>query len=68
MKITGIGSQASTKGPADWFTGNVRIDSLFPANGGRHSNGGVVTFEPCARTRWHTHPAGDGNEVHRVSY
>ena len=58
MKITRIGSQASMKGPSDWFTGNVRIDMLFPADGGRNSNGGVVTFEPGARTRWHTHPAG----------
>jgi quercetin dioxygenase-like cupin family protein len=45
-------------GPKDWFTGNVRVDSLFPADGGRQSNGGAVTFEPGARTRWHTHPAG----------
>jgi quercetin dioxygenase-like cupin family protein len=58
MKITRVGSQASTKGPADWFTGSVRVDPLFPPDGGRHSNGGVVTFEPGARTRWHTHPAG----------
>jgi quercetin dioxygenase-like cupin family protein len=58
MKITRVGSVASTKGPADWFTGSVRIDSLFPADSGRHSNGGAVTFEPGARTRWHTHPAG----------
>lgn len=58
MKITKAGSTPSTAGPKDWFTGNVRIDSLFPADGGRHSNGGAVTFEPGARTRWHTHPAG----------
>jgi len=58
MKITRAGSQASTKGPADWFTGSVRVDPLFPPDGGRHFNGGVVTFEPAARTRWHTHPAG----------
>ena len=45
-------------GPADWFSGKVRVDSLFPPDGGRHSSGGVVTFEPEARTRWHTHPAG----------
>lgn len=45
-------------GSNDWFTGSVRVDSLFPADGGRHSNGGAVTFEPGARTRWHTHPAG----------
>jgi quercetin dioxygenase-like cupin family protein len=37
---------------------SVRVDPLFPPDGGRHSNGGVVTFEPGARTRWHTHPAG----------
>lgn len=52
MKITRIGLPTSMKGPADWFTGSVRIDSLFPADGG------VVTFEPGARTRWHAHPAG----------
>jgi len=58
MKITRAGTIPSMAGPKDWFTGNVRIDSLFPAEGGRHANGGVVTFEPSARTRWHTHPAG----------
>ena len=58
MKITRVGSVASTKGPAEWSTGSVRVDPLFPPDGGRHSNGGVVTFEPGARTRWHTHPAG----------
>lgn len=58
MKITHVGSTPSIVGPADWFTGNVRVDALFPADGGRHSNGGTVTFEPGARTRWHTHPAG----------
>lgn len=58
MKITPAGSIPSMVGPKDWFTGSVRVDSLFPADGGRRSNGGVVTFEPGARTRWHTHPAG----------
>jgi quercetin dioxygenase-like cupin family protein len=58
MKITRVGSTPSMVGPADWFTGNVRVDSLFPPDGGRHSNGGAVTFEPGARTRWHTHPSG----------
>jgi quercetin dioxygenase-like cupin family protein len=58
MKITKAGSTPSAVGSKDWFTGNVRIDALFPADGGRNSNGGVVTFEPGARTRWHTHPAG----------
>lgn len=58
MKITRVGTIPSMVGPADWFTGSVRVDSLFPPDGGRHSNGGLVTFEPGARTRWHTHPAG----------
>jgi quercetin dioxygenase-like cupin family protein len=58
MKITRVGTTPSMAGPKDWFTGNVRIDSLFPADGGRHSTGGVVTFEPSARTHWHTHPSG----------
>lgn len=58
MKITKAGATPSVVGSNDWFTGRVRIDSLFPADGGRRSNGGVVTFEPGARTRWHTHPAG----------
>lgn len=58
MTITHAGSMPSMVGSADWFTGNVRVDSLFPADGGRRSNGGMVTFEPGARTRWHTHPAG----------
>ena len=58
MKITRVGETSSAVGPADWFTGHVRIDSLFPPDGGRRSNGGIVTFEPGARTRWHTHPAG----------
>jgi quercetin dioxygenase-like cupin family protein len=58
MKITKAGSTPSAVGSKDWFTGNVRIDALFPADGGRNSNGGVVTFEPGSRTRWHTHPAG----------
>jgi quercetin dioxygenase-like cupin family protein len=58
MKITRVGSTPSMVGPADWFTGNVRVDALFPPDGGRHSSGGTVTFEPGARTRWHTHPAG----------
>jgi len=58
MKITRAGSTPSAVGPNDWFTGKVRIDALFPAEGGRNSNGGMVTFEPGARTRWHTHPAG----------
>ena len=52
------GSRASTKGPADWFTGAVRIDPLFPATPPRARAGNAVTFEPGARTAWHTHPLG----------
>ena len=58
MEIKRIGSQASTKGPADWFTGTVRIDPLFQANAPARTAGASVTFEPGARTAWHTHPLG----------
>ena len=58
MKITREGERTSAAGSADWFTGSVHIDALFPPDGGRRSNGGIVTFAPGARTRWHTHPAG----------
>ena len=58
MEITRIGSQPSTKGPEDWFTGAVRIDPLFKANESRRAAGAAVTFEPGARTAWHTHPLG----------
>lgn len=58
MDITRAGSQSSIKGPADWFTGAVRIDPLFAANEARRGAGGAVTFEPGARTAWHTHPLG----------
>ena len=47
-----------TKGPADWFTGTVRIDPLFPAKAPARAAGNSVTFEPGARTAWHTHPLG----------
>jgi NAD(P)-dependent dehydrogenase (short-subunit alcohol dehydrogenase family) len=47
-----------TKGPADWFTGTVRIDPLFQANAPARASGASVTFEPGARTVWHTHPLG----------
>jgi quercetin dioxygenase-like cupin family protein len=58
MNITRAGSQPSVVGPADWFTGTVRIDPLFnPADPAR-VNGALVTFEPGARTAWHTHPLG----------
>lgn len=58
MEITRIGSQPSRKGPEDWFTGSVRIDPLFDANGARRAASALVTFEPGARTAWHTHPLG----------
>ena len=58
MKITRVGSQASTKGPADWFTGTVRVDPLFQAPDPAMVSGTCVTFEPGARTAWHTHPLG----------
>jgi quercetin dioxygenase-like cupin family protein len=58
MKITRSGSQPSAKGPADWFTGTVRIDPLFAANAPARAAGNAVTFEPGARTAWHTHPLG----------
>ena len=58
MKITRSGSQPSGKGPNDWFTGTVRIDPLFQASGPTRAVGNTVTFEPGARTAWHTHPAG----------
>ncbi len=46
------------KGPEDWFTGAVRIDPLFQPNEARRAGGALVTFEPGARTVWHTHPLG----------
>ncbi|MCS3797357.1 cupin domain-containing protein [Niastella sp. OAS944] len=58
MEITRIGSKPSGKGPADWFTGAVRIDMLFEANDARRGASAAVTFEPGARTAWHTHPLG----------
>ncbi len=58
MHITRSGSHASAKGPADWFTGTVRIDPLFPAKAPARAAGNAVTFEPGARTAWHTHPLG----------
>jgi len=58
MTITRIGTQASSAGPADWFTGAVRIDPLFAANDARRAAAASVTFEPGARTAWHTHPLG----------
>jgi len=58
MDITRAGSKPSSKGPADWFTGTVRIDPLFTAPAPARAAGAKVTFEPGARTAWHTHPLG----------
>lgn len=58
MQIKQVGSQPSAKGPADWFTGTVRIDALFAAPSPARAAGAAVTFEPSARTAWHTHPLG----------
>ncbi len=58
MDITRVGSQPSAKGPADWFTGTVRVDRLFTAPEPARVGGALVTFEPGARTAWHTHPLG----------
>src|SRR3954469_4191943 len=58
MEIKRIGSQPSSKGPADWFTGTVRVDPLFTAPAPARVSGASVTFEPGARTAWHTHPLG----------
>lgn len=56
--ITRAGSQASVNGSADYFTGNVRVDPLFPAKDAAPFSGAYVTFEPGARSFWHIHPTG----------
>ena len=58
MEIKRIGTQASNKGSAEYFTGTVRIDPLFSAPAPARVVGASVTFEPGARTAWHTHPLG----------
>jgi quercetin dioxygenase-like cupin family protein len=58
MDIKRAGSQPSAKGPASYFTGNVRIDMPFQAAPPARAGGATVTFEPGARTAWHTHPLG----------
>ena len=58
MEIKRSGSQPSAKGPADYFTGAVRIDSRFQGSAPARVGGATVTFEPGARTAWHTHPLG----------
>ena len=58
MNITRVGTQPSAKGPAEWFTGTVRIDPLFQPHAPARAVGASVTFEPGARTAGHTHPLG----------
>lgn len=58
MSIQRNGSRPSTRGPAEYFTGNVRVDPLFASPDPAHATGGLVTFEPGARSAWHTHPLG----------
>ncbi|WP_458096680.1 (R)-mandelonitrile lyase [Roseomonas sp. WA12] len=58
MEIKRSGSQPTTKPPAEYFTGTVRLDAPFRGTGDARIGGATVTFEPAARTAWHTHPLG----------
>jgi quercetin dioxygenase-like cupin family protein len=58
MNVIRNGSQASTKGPSDYFIGTVRVDTPFQASQPARVGGAIVTFEPGARTAWHKHPLG----------
>jgi quercetin dioxygenase-like cupin family protein len=58
VQITRNGSAPSEKGPAEYFTGNARVDSQFHRGEPARVTGAIVTFEPGARTAWHTHPLG----------
>jgi quercetin dioxygenase-like cupin family protein len=58
MDIKRVGSQPSTEGPVEYFTGTVRVDPLFDRDDPARASGASVTFEPRARTAWHTHPLG----------
>lgn len=58
VQVTPTGTQTSAVGPAEFFTGAVRIDSPFKGTGAARVSGATVTFEPGARTAWHTHPLG----------
>lgn len=58
MELKRNGTQAAVKGPAEWFTGNVRIDPLHEAPDPARVRAASVSFEPCSRTDWHTHPLG----------
>ena len=58
MKIQRSGTLPSNKGPAEWFSGSVPVDTPFKAEEPGRMSGAIVTFEPGARTNWHTHPLG----------
>ncbi|HEY0378355.1 MAG TPA: cupin domain-containing protein [Pyrinomonadaceae bacterium] len=58
MEVKKNGTQPSAKGPEEYFTGSVRIDSPFQGSAPARAGGAIVTFEPGARTAWHTHPLG----------
>jgi quercetin dioxygenase-like cupin family protein len=58
QEITRAGTQPSSDGPPEFFTGRVRVDPIWPADANINASGGMVTFEPGARSAWHTHPAG----------
>src|SRR5438270_4421107 len=58
MELKRAGSQPSAKGPQEYFTGSVRVDMLFDRQDPARASAAHVTFEPCARTAWHTHPLG----------
>ncbi len=58
MEVKRVGSQATASGPGDWFTGSVLIDNLFNRDEPGRASSAHVTFSPCARTNWHTHPLG----------
>jgi quercetin dioxygenase-like cupin family protein len=58
ISVTRVGTQPSAKGPAENFTGTVRVDSRFQGSAPARVGGGIVTFEPGAHTAWHTHPLG----------
>jgi quercetin dioxygenase-like cupin family protein len=58
MEIERSGTQPSQKAPPEWFTGKVRIDSMFQRTEPARLGGAIVMFEPGARTAWHTHPLG----------
>jgi hypothetical protein len=74
MDLKRSGAQRSQKGPVEHFTGTVRIDPLFQQSAPARASGAYVTFEPCSRSDWHTHPLGqtrrradDGDDAHRDS-